>query len=258
MASLQESLTVVTCGFKNMDEVKLSLDSIRKFRNGHPRIMLVLSEFTTLEIESLEQDFSDLPLVIFQVPAEGVYKAMNYAVGKVGSGHVLFLNSGDLIESESALHTLVSSCKPNQWGYGQAVITKDKSDNNRTYRFSPYVRLFHLLGLKYIPHPSTIIPISLIRELGGFDPSYPVAADQKLLLQCSLTSKPLVLKSSVSNFKLGGISTRSSREIVRDFRKISLEILPKSHFFNWPLLNPWWIVLILRKSKGMRLRIGNR
>ena len=257
MASLQESLTVVTCGFKNMDEVKLSLDSIRKFRNGHPRIMLVLSEFTTLEIESLEQDFSDLPLVIFQVPAEGVYKAMNYAVGKVGSGHVLFLNSGDLIESESALHTLVSSCKPNQWGYGQAVITNDTSDNKRIYRFNPYIRLFHLLGLKHIPHPSTIIPISLIRELGGFDLSYSVAADQKLLLQCSLASNPIVLKSSICNFKLGGISTRSSREIVRDFRRISLEILPKSNFLNWPVLNPWWLVLILRKSNELRLRISN-
>ena len=252
MSTLSRSLTVVTCGKNNLVDVQVTLESIKKFQNGFPQVLLVLSDFNDHEISELERSYSNLPLVIFQVPAEGVYKAMNYALEQIHEGHVLFLNSGDSIASESALNSLTTSCQPNRWGYGRAVISNDTSACQREYRFRPYVRLLHLLGLKYVPHPSSIVPISLIKNLGLFDLQYPIAADQKLLLQCSLISKPVVLNLSVSNFKLGGISTRTASEIVKDFRSISRDVLPESHFLNWPLLNPWWFVLGLRKAKELQ------
>jgi len=250
---MQQSLTVVTCGKGNLGEVKATLNSFKKFQNGFPKILLVLSNFSECEIEELEREFSELFLSVYQVPAEGVYSAMNYALEQIHAGHVLFLNSGDLIASESALNSLILGCQPDRWGYGGAIISNEESTLQREYRFHPYIRILHLLGLKYVPHPSSIVPINLLSRFGGFDLKYPVAADQKILLQCSLVSKPVVFRMPISNFKLGGISTRAPYEIVQDFRSISRDLLPKWHLFNLPLTNPWSIVLLARKLKRSSL-----
>lgn len=253
MSILQQSLTVVTCGKGNLGEVRATLNSFKKFQNGCPKILLVLSDFSEYEIRQLEVEFSELVLSIYQVPAEGVYRAMNYALGQIRTGHVLFLNSGDLIASESALNSLFLGCQPDRWGYGGAIISNETSTLRREYRFHPYIRIFHLLGLKYVPHPSSIVPINLLTKFGGFDLKYPVAADQKILLQCSLVSKPFVMRMPISNFKLGGISTRTPLEIVQDFKSISRDLLPRWHLFNLPLINPWKAVLLVRKLKRSSL-----
>lgn len=253
MSVLQQSLTVVTCGKGNLGEVKETLSSFMKFQAGFPKIILILSNFSESEIKGLEIEFSELAPSIYQVPAAGVYGAMNYALEQIHSGHVLFLNSGDLIASEFALNALTLRCQPDQWGYGEAIISNQKSTFQTKYRFHPYVKLLHLLGLKYVPHPSSIVPRNLLSKLGGFDLKYPVAADQKILLQCSLISKPVILKMPISYFKLGGISTRAPFDIVQDFKSISRDLLPKWHFFNLPLVNPWRLVLFVRKLKRSSL-----
>lgn len=251
-SSLNQTLSIVTCGKGNLREVEITLRSIKNFQAGHPRIILILSDFSDNEIRKLESDFLDLEMIIFGVPAEGVYAAMNYAIDQVREGYILFLNAGDAIESESALSELIQKCYPDKWGYGRAVISSATSVYKKIYRFSPYIQILHLTGLKYVPHPSTIVPVRLFRELGNFNLKYPIAADQEFLIRCSFHSKPIVLDRNISNFQLGGISTRAPHEIVRDFRSISQELLPMSHFLNWPIFNPWWIILALRKIRGMQ------
>jgi hypothetical protein len=246
MSNLNNQLTLVTCGKGNFLELEITLDSIRKFKNGFPRQVLVLSDYSEREISQIKKEFSELNLEIFQTPANGVYEAMNFGLDKVKGGHVLFLNSGDVIVSESALNKLFQACLPDRWGYGKAVITRKSGMPSTKYSFSPYIRSLHFLGLRFIPHPASILPVELIRQFGLFDLNFTVAADQKLLLQCSQTSNPIVLNELISEFHLGGLSTRSQKEIVRDFRMISQDLLPKSHFYNWPIFNPWLLVSLLR------------
>lgn len=256
MFSLSQELTIVTCAKGNIQELESTLDSIRQFKFGFPRQILILSDFSEMDIEHIKKRFRELNLEIYQMPARGVYEAMNLAVSKINYGHVLFLNSGDSIVSESSLIKLLLNCLPDSWGYGQAVIMKSLEEPTKIYNFSPYLRSLHFLGLRFIPHPSSLIPINLIRRFNSFDTNYPVAADQKLMLQCTQVSKPIVLNEAISRFHLGGISTRSTHSIIQDFRNICRDLLPKSHFFNWPKLNPWSLVRLLRNIKFSLLPKG--
>ena len=253
MSELDNQLTIVTCGKGNFLELEITLSSIRNFKNGYPRQILVLSDYSDKEIAQIHGEFSDLNLEIFRTPANSVYGAMNFGLDKVQSGHVLFLNSGDVIVSEGALYKLLQACLPNRWGYGEAIIVRKREVSSAKYGFSPYIQSLHFLGLRFVPHPSSIIPVELIRQFGLFDLNYKVAADQKLLLQSSQVSKPVVLNEPISEFQLGGLSTRSQRDIVRDFRKISRELLPKSHFYNWPMVNAWPLVFLLRTIRAALL-----
>lgn len=246
MSDLINQLTLITCGKGNFSELKMTLDSIRVFKKGFPRHILILSDYSEIEITQIENEFSVLNLEIFQTPASGVYDAMNIGLRKIKSGHVLFLNSGDTIFSETALNNLLKACQPNLWGYGKAMMVKKSDVTSTMYSFSPYIRNLHFLGLRFIPHPSSILPVGLIRQVGLFDLKFSVAADQKYLLQCSQISNPIVLDEPISKFHLGGLSTRGPKSIVQDFRKFSKELLPKSHFYNWPVLNPWLLVKLLR------------
>jgi hypothetical protein len=253
MSDLINQLTLITCGKGNFLELKMTLNSIREFKKGFPRQILVLSDYSEIEIAQIKKEFSVLNLEIFQTPANGVYEAMNIGLKKIDSGHVLFLNSGDTIFSETALNNLLKACQPNLWGYGKAMMVKISGETSTMYSFAPYIRNLHFLGLRFIPHPSTILPVGLTRQVGLFDLKYTVAADQKYLLQCSQISNPIVLDEPISKFNLGGLSTRSPKSIVQDFRKLSKELLPKSHFYNWPVFNPWPLVTLLRIFKAALL-----
>jgi hypothetical protein len=137
---------------------------------------------------------------------------------------VNFLHGGDSYAKDSAILDLLQLMGNNLIGFGKMEITSFINTKVRTYSFNRYITLLHRLGLKYIPHPSTIVSTKAARGMGGFDLNYSVAADQKLLLQLARKKYPVVLPKIIATFQLGGLSTRSQNEIIKDFRKISFDV----------------------------------
>jgi hypothetical protein len=80
------------------------------------------------------------------------------------------------------------------------------------------------LGIKYIPHPATIVAVQPALDQGGFDLNYPIAADQKMALMLTTIYKPVVLPKLIAKFERGGISSRSAFDVVLDFQRISREV----------------------------------
>jgi len=153
----------------------------------------------------------------------GPYSAMN-AGASAATGNVLcFLNSGDTFFSPHALGYLVGLSARARWGYG-AVLIVDQYGSSRVYHFTPFRRWMLLLGVRYVPHPASFIERKLFEEAGGFDCSYPVAADQKLFLILSELHRPAVSTDPLTEFHLGGASTRSTREAALDFARMRREL----------------------------------
>jgi hypothetical protein len=110
----------------------------------------------------------------------------------------------------------------------------------------------HRLGIKYVPHPASIVDTQIAQSIGGFDEKFRIAADQKMLLTFASKSLPAITNDVVANFYRGGVSSRGDEEIVSDFRAISHEIYGnflKSSFLDQII---WKVVSTLRKFKGSR------
>ena len=248
---LRSKLSIVVCSKADLAGLMRTLVSLRKLQNDIPEIILVLSGYRKADLISIDTEFSTLHLTLISTPALGVYEAQNLGLHKSRKQFILFLNGGDEITGPSGITHLIEAVKDNKWGYGSINLINPSNTHSKSYHFR-YRKILHRLGLKYVPHPGTIINAQQGIKLGAFDTKYRVSADHKLLLALARISKPIVVKNVISNFYLNGASTRSHKEIVWDCKNISREtfgFFAGSKFIDSLI---WNLVLIMRGLIGRR------
>jgi glycosyltransferase involved in cell wall biosynthesis len=245
MEILESQLSIVVCSKSDYSGLIRTLFSLTQLKDDLPEIILIVSDYSHGEISEIALRFSDLSLNIITTPAEGIYAAQNIGLKRVQNKNVMFLNGGDELANPKGIKKLVTLVGENAWGYGSLELINISTNKSSVYRFN-YVKILHRLGLKYVPHPSTIIKVDLGNNLGAFDLKYKSAADHKLLLAFANISKPVVVKETISHFYLGGTSTRKQREIISDSKNISRDVC--GYFFGIKALDSiiWHILLLLR------------
>ena len=221
-----DDLSIIVCSRKDSAGLKTTLKSLECLNNYHFELILVLSDYSQNEINNIRLSIKTNRLIILEMPASGIYEAMNYGISKVTREYILCLNGGDSIFSPRNLQKLLAKIADKPWGYGAiSIVNPEDEKKARKYNFFPYFRLLHKLSLKYVPHPSTIYRTDFLKSLGQFDTTYRIAADQKLALLASKKIRPINSNLIISKFIGGGKSdNRSAFEIVEDFRNISSEI----------------------------------
>lgn len=186
--------------------------------------ILVLSDYRHEDVEKLKISFSHLNLKCFEIDSSGIYNAMNFGLNKVKTQYFMCINGGDRLFDSENLNKLLRNLNGKKWGYGSVSIINPLTNSKRKYKFNHYSLLLHRFSLKYVPHPSVIMNTNFARGISGFDENFKVSADQKLIMQFGINFKPFVSKDVISEFYLGGESTRSQSEITSDFKKISKEL----------------------------------
>jgi len=219
---LNKKLSIIVCSKEDLSGLKRTLVSLSKLHPDIPEIILVLSGYSKEELLSIKTSFSNLNLKLISTPALGIYEAQNIGLYKAENQFALFLNGGDELASPVGINNLIKKVGENNWGYGAIRLIKPSTNESKLYYFK-YRKILHRLGLKYVPHPGTIIDVQQGIKLGAFDTNYKISADHKLLLEFAKISKPVVIKDLISHFYLEGTSTRSQKDIVTDCKKISRE-----------------------------------
>ena len=242
-------LSIVICSKKDLIGLNRTLNSVNLKELRTTKKIVVLSDYPKREIDQMKNKFNDPSIVFLTSEAKGVYNAQNFGLSRVETKFVQFLNGGDELIDVSGLKLLVAKLDGSLWGYGSLRITK-LSGKTIKYSFQ-YIKLLHRLGLKYVPHPSSVINTKAALEVGGYDENYQSAADHKLFLLLSRQCKPVVVKNSISNFYLGGVSTRSNELIVNDCANISREIF--GNYFKFSNLDKmvWKTILNLRNTRNL-------
>jgi hypothetical protein len=242
-------LTIVICSKRDLTGLNRTLNSVNLKELTTTKKIIVLSDYPEIEIDQMKSKFNEPSFEFLTSDAKGIYNAQNFGLSQVKTTFVQFLNGGDELVDVSGLKLLVAKLEGSLWGYGSLRITKL---SGKTYNYSfHYMKLLHRLGLKYIPHPSSVINTKAILELGGYDENYQSAADHKLFLLLSRQCKPIVISDCISNFYLGGASTRSNELIVNDSANISREIF--GNYFKSSRLDRmvWKTVMGLRNTRNL-------
>ena len=242
-------LTIVICSKKDLTGLNKTLESVNIKELRTSRKIVVLSDYSKIEIDQMKSKFNDSSFEFLACDAKGIYHAQNFGLARVETTFVQFLNGGDELIDVSGLKLLMAKLDGSLWGYGSLRITK-LSGKTIKYSFH-YMKLLHRLGLKYVPHPSSVINTKAALELGGYDENYQSAADHKLFLLLSRQGKPVVVKNCISNFYLGGASTRNNELIVSDCANISREIF--GDYFKFSNLDKmvWKTILCLRNTRNL-------
>lgn len=219
------AFSIITVNLNNAPGLTRTRDSVLQ------QTMAEDAEWIVVDGGSRDDSMSLLPttanlasILASSEPDLGVYNAMNKGLRRVSGSLVVFLNSGDRFSDPTVLARVYESWQSSgwRWGYGCMRLLDADGVPFAARSFAPF-RLDRLaLGLATIPHQATFMELSLLTELGGFDETFEVAADQELLLRAALVSRPEVWIDFLADFEGGGIgSQRSASAHFRDMRRVA-------------------------------------
>ena len=160
----------------------------------------------------------------------GIYHAMNLGISWLEEDDwVWFLNSGDEFGTQDSYRLVADAiylCR-NRWVYGGHLLG---SSNGKILGEIPPPKIFEpknqLFARHHISHQSTIFEAKFIRELGGFNESYKLAADWDLMVRASKVDLGFSIPAPISTFYMGVISTKSRAVGNRELLQLRHSHLP--------------------------------
>jgi glycosyltransferase involved in cell wall biosynthesis len=220
---MSPKFAIITCSLDGRD-LQRTVDSIisQSFRDFE--VVIVAPQDNHAAFKFSKKLKESVRSTLVNDPRYGVYGAMNAGAEVANGEYLIFLNEGDEFNSHKSLELLNNASKKRDWAYGAYIKRSRTFQQDAVYKFNPYSIFLHRFGWKYVPHPASIISRKLFEDLRGFDASETIAADQKLFLKAAQISKPGVTDEVISIFYLGGSSSRSTLEAMKDSKRISNEI----------------------------------
>ena len=162
------------------------------------------------------------------VEPEGIYAAMNQGVQVSSGEYIYFANAGDTFVSPNVLaniHEVIAQKAPD-WLMGPIEIREQSGRivTSPQWDFAAEQSRLFARGL-FAPHQGTFVRTSVLRNLGGFDTIYEIAADYALFLKLTQTSAPAVVDFPIARFSEGGASTINWKKSFGEFHRARREIL---------------------------------
>lgn len=223
-------LSVVTVVKDDVDGFSRSLASLREQDvDGVEWVVIDGSSDSRAIPGVLAKDGAPSAVYRHEVP-RGIYPAMNVALEISSGAFSYFLNAGDTLASATVLAQVREHfCGTDVWGFGPVEIEEATGSVVVTppWDFQAEKRAGFSRGL-FPPHQGTFVRTSVLREIGGFDPAYRIAADYACALRLSLLADPVELPFVIARFREGGTSTLRWQASFREFHRARMQILRPS------------------------------
>lgn len=202
-----QNLTFITVSDGNLDDLNVTLDSLRCQKTGFRQIvqMKKTEEDFTFEVSGIgwSVDFrSELD--------HGPFDAMNRALQLVETEFVMFLNAGDKINPNADLEFLtgILAGSDRRWLVGRADSYK-YGHRVGSWPMPSLPRWTRLLGLQSWNHQSCIFEAEMLRSVTGGLRGSQITADWSTALVLEQAHVPIKLNYVICDFDASGISSRS-------------------------------------------------
>lgn len=216
-------LSIITVNLNNRDGLQKTIDSVvsQTFKDFE---WIVIDGGSTDGSKELLEQYADHFAYWVSEPDKGIYNAMNKGVRAAQGEYLQFLNSGDYLRETNTLDKVFSDFPNGDIIYGNLTLLENGEEKeNRRYPDKPS---FYELYLRSLPHPSTFIKTSLLKNC-PYDERLRIAADWKFFLKMALDSIEFHhIEIFVSCFDLQGVSSTNTKLLQEERDVIAHEVIP--------------------------------
>ncbi len=160
------------------------------------------------------------------IPPRGIYPAMNAAIEYAAGDFTYFANAGDEFFRRDVLARARQLLRDHVWGFGPVEVIEPNGRRVFTPKWDYQKEFAKGFSSGLFPsHQGTFVRTSSLRDLGGFDTSFSVAADYAMALQLSRKAHPVSLPFVVARFHEGGLSTQRWQQSFKEFHRARTKIL---------------------------------
>lgn len=220
------SLWIVTVVRNDRSGLRATMESISR-QSQRPNLLIIDGDSDDGTTEDARRWASRLHGEYLSEPDQGPYDAMNKALQLLPyDARVWFINAGDLLLPDDAVATAErhTGHEGFTWGFGPHLVIEKDGAERRIVRGVAYSLANHAYGRTPICHQAVIARVGRLRDFGGFDLTFPIAADYKLLLQIGTELRPSVWPEVLVAYRAGGISDRALRLTIREQRLVRHQI----------------------------------
>ena len=227
MSTSANWLSVVTVVKDDPKGLDVTLDSLQLQNLRGVEYIVIDSSRDRLGVADRVSSRGIANSAVYWIEPEGIYSAMNQGIRYSTGEYIYFANAGDAFASPDILaniHKVIEQCDPD-WVMGPIEIAEQSGRivKSPIWNFSLQKSRLFARGL-FAPHQGTFARTSTVRELGGFDTSFEIAADYALFLKLTQISEPAVVEYAIARFSEGGISTSNWQKSFREFHRARREI----------------------------------
>lgn len=197
-------LSIITVNLNNKSGLQSTIESIAK---------QTFQEFEYIVIDGLSEDGSKSILEsqpnIHKWISEkdsGVYDAMNKGISMANGEYLLFLNSGDFLNTEHTLEDIVPYLLNTDIIYGDLIF--DDQKHPHVYHYPDKLTVEFLFEAS-LGHPATFIRRDLFKQFGNYDTNYKIISDWVFFLRCILKESATTkhINQIISVFDTNGMSS---------------------------------------------------
>jgi len=166
-------------------------------------------------------------ILLIEQSGSGIYGAMNEGLAAASGEFTWFMNAGDKFASTSTLVQAVGHISQNKVGAVIGGYRIESSSQNKTYSYPP--RNITVLSFAFNRrggcHQAMIFQTSVLKDLGGFDTSYSLAADFDLVLKVIQNSKASRVSEIYASIEPGGRADQGIFLVHNQKHKIRKDLL---------------------------------
>jgi glycosyltransferase involved in cell wall biosynthesis len=218
------SISIITVTAFDIERLKVTLDSILGSA-AYVQFIIICPKNDHETISFLHEFIqkNSIKLTIGHDNNLGIYKAMNIGAELATGEYLIYWNSGDYCVSTSNLKKLNEELKREKpvWGLFQGKF------NWRDQQSLSEINLknFCLQRGGYISHQTVFVSRRIFLILGGYDETYKVAADSKIIIQFWLSYTCLFFNSLIVEVDPPNFSAINHRIARLESLKTSFQVL---------------------------------
>lgn len=221
-------LTIATVVKDDPTGFEQTLASIAEQALDGVEFLIVDSSENRDEIQNKLSGFPSIQYTYVWVAPAGIYAAMNHALSIATGESMYFLNAGDTFAAAEVLENVrpLVARADFTWGFGPVEILEVSGNRVITPAWNYQREKKRYFSAGHFPsHQGTITSTRALRDVGGFQESYRVAADYAAFLSLTCIADPIEFPLILAIFREGGTSTIQWRQSFSEFHHARMDIL---------------------------------